>query len=183
MVLQAIYEKCQDYYDQIPADTLPKMVKSALYTFTVTFIFSKKIPTEPYNLGRPLFAASVASLASLVYALTTPLFNMIFVEERLQFHRECIKQVVNIILTSVLVHYFTATKINVLALPLLGSLSVNLIKSLFDTIPSVAETWSNDPVFADEIRELYKNWGIDAPAGTSSIFLNFGIFPAIGFNE
>jgi hypothetical protein len=183
MVFQAIYEKCQDYYDQIPADTLKKMAISAVSTFTVTFIFSKKIPTEPYNLGRPLFAAGVATLASLVYALTTPLFNMIFEEERLQFHRECTKQVVNIALNSILVSYFTASKINVLALPLLGSLSINLIKSLFDVVPSVAETWFNDPVFADELREIYKDWGVDAPAGTSSVFINFGIFPAIGFVE
>ena len=183
MVLDAIYDKCQDYWDQIPDDTLPKMAKSALFTFTVTFVFSKKIPTEPYNLGRPLFAAGVATLASLIYALTTPIFNMIFGDDRFQLHLEFIKQVVNIALSSLLISYLTAGKINVLALPLIGSLSINLIKSLVDFIPFAAENWFNDPVLADEIREIYKKWWIDSQVGTSSVFINFGIFPAIGLTE
>lgn len=183
MVLQVIYDKCQEYYDQIPDDTLPKMAKSALYTFSITFIFSKKMPTEPYNLGRPLFAASVATLASFVYALTTPLFNMIFSDDRIQVQRELIKQIVNIALTSVIVNYFTPTKINVLALPLIASLSINLLKSMADLVPSVAENWFDDAAFAEVARDLYKQWGIDAPNGSSSVFINFGIFPAMGLTE
>lgn len=178
-----IMDKCGEYYVQIPEDTVPKMAKSALYTFTATFVFSKKVPTEPYNLGRPLFAACVAALASLIYALTTPIFNMIFGDDRLLFHREFIKHIVNITLTSLLVSWLGASKINVIALPLLESFSVNLAKSFLDIIPLTAESWFHDQVLADEMRELYKQWGIDATPGTSSVFINFGIFPAIGFHH
>lgn len=199
MVFQAIYskyedyyEKCQEYYAQIPEDTLPKIAQSALFTFTLTFVFSKNIPTEPYNLGRPLFAAAVASLASLIYALTMPLFHMIFngearddfdgMKSHLKLYRELIKQVVNIALTSTLISFWTSYKVNLFALPLVNGLSFNLILSALDTIPQIAENFYGNEELGDEIREFYKQIGLDTEEGRSSVFFNFGIFPAIGLN-
>lgn len=180
MVLQTIKEKCLDFYDQIPREIIPKIAKSAIYTFVITFVFSKKVANEPYHLGRPLFAAGAAALASLIYAVTTPIFNMIFKDDRLLPHTEFLKQIVNITLCSAIFSYATHRKVNLLSLPLVGSVSINLIKSLFEIIPLAAENLFNDKEFAEELRELYKKWSIDCPDGTSSIFINFGIFPALG---
>lgn len=180
MIFQVAYDKCRDYYDQIPDDTFEKMAKSALYTFTATFLFSKRNPLEPYNLSRPLFAGGVAFLASFIYSITTPIFNMIFGDDELLVHREFIKQVVNITLSSAIIGYFTAAKVSLIALPLVGSLSINLIKSIIDLCPIVVEKWFKDKPLAKEIRLLFKDWKIDAPAGTGSVFINFGIFPALG---
>jgi hypothetical protein len=182
VVVGAIYNKCQDYYEQIPEDLFSKMGKSALFTFTITFVFSKQTPGQPYNLSRPLFASGVAALASCIYGLSTPIFNMIFGDERLMFPREVIHQIVNITATSILVNYLNASKVNILALPLVASLSVNLLKSGLDLFPAVAENWFNDPPLADEMRTFFKDWGLDVPDGSSSVFVNFGVFPYLGMD-
>lgn len=182
VIIQYAYGKWQEYCEQIPEDALQKMAKSGLYSFTATFLFTKRTTLEPCNLARPLFAGGVAFLASLIYTLTNPIFNMIFGDDSLLAHREIIKQVVNITLTSAAVAYFGASKVNVYALPLLGSLSMNLIKSLIDLIPTAAEYIWKDKQVAAELREWFKEWHIDAPAGSGSVFVNFGIFPSVGLS-
>lgn len=183
MYLQAAKEKWQEYCEQIPEDTLPKMAKSALYSFTGAFLFVKRIPLEPYNLGRPLFAGGVAFLASLIYSLTTPIFNMAFGDNGLKAHVEFMKQVLNVTLCSAAIGLLGAGKVNVHALPILFSYSINLVKSLIDLIPAGIEHLIKDKPLAAEIREFLKYWKLDAPAGTGSVFINFGIFPSIGMGN
>ena len=150
MVLGAIVNTCQEYYRQFPSDTVPKMCKSALYSFTITFVLVRNPQIgDPFNVARPLLAASVASLASLIYALTNPIFNMIFGDKLLRLHREIIKQIVNVTLSSLLIHYSISSKVNLLALPLIGSVSMNLFKSLFELVPSMVESLFNDETLAD----------------------------------
>ena len=182
-MLDAIRQSCQNYYNGIPADTFSKAGKSALYTFTVTWIWttttvvtSKLTPEHLiFNTGRPLFAAGVALSASLIYSLTAPFFNKIFGDNRMRFHSEIIKQMINTALTSVLINCLTNSKVNLFALPLFGSISMNMFKGIFNTAVDVAECLDQD--FADEVRILFRDWGLSSPDGSGSVFINFGMLP------
>jgi hypothetical protein len=171
-MVNAIFSYCNDYYDQIPPDTLPKVVRSAAYTFTFTCIQSG-LSNSSFNLARPLFAAGAASLASLIYALTVPLFNMAYRDNRVLFQREFVKQYVNMALTSLALEYITTGKVNLVAINLLGSFSCNLMLGIFEMVPTFAD-WIGDPNAANEIRQGLKYMGLDAVPGSSSVFINFG---------
>ncbi len=170
-----VRQKCQNYYDHIPSDTLPKMVRSALYTFGIAFVINQKNFGSPYNMAIPLAAAGMAAVASLIYALTTPIFNMVFGDNRILFHRELIKQLVNISFSSTILNYVTTGKVNLFSLNLLGGFSCNIILGLFEIAPTFVD-WLGATAAANELREEYKYFGIDAEPGSSSVFLNFGLF-------
>jgi hypothetical protein len=172
-MLGAVIQGCQDYYDQIPPDTLPKVAKSAVYTFTLTFLFSNKSKDVAYNnLAAPLFAAGAAALASVIYALTTPFFNMAFRDNRILAHREFAKGIVNLGLTSLALEYITTGKVNLGAMRIFASLSCNLILGGFEMIPTFLD-WIGEPATAHDFREGLKHAGCDAVPGSSSVFINF----------
>ncbi len=106
MALQGIIRTCHGYYKEIPGDSLQKMALSAIGSFTVTYLFLKDVPGQPYNVATPLAAGGVAFLASMVYSLTTPLFNKIFGNKKIGFYQELIKQVITVALTSMAIDYF-----------------------------------------------------------------------------
>jgi hypothetical protein len=175
-MFDAIKQKCDYYYSQLPNDIFPKVVRSALYSFSVCFISFNQNPPVLFNLGRPLIAAGIASLASLIYALTNPIFNIAFGDNRILLHREFIKSVVNIGISSLLINYVTASKVNIFSIVLIVSLSINLLLSVSETIPSTLAWLLNDPHDADELRNWFRWFGIYPEPGSSSVFLNFGNF-------
>lgn len=184
MALRGVFTKCSDYYDQIPPDTIRKIAYSGVFAFTATVVYhaSKKTLTEPYNVTRPLVAAGVAMLASLIYSLTNPLFNKILGNNKITFLGEFMKGCVNVFLTSVAISYLTTSKVNLLALSLLISVPLNLLKGFLELIPYVAESWFDDKDFAELARSLFERCGVDVQPGSSgSIFVNAGSFPSLGF--
>lgn len=169
-----VRQACQNYYDQIPSDTIPKIVKSALYTFTATLILSRAdLANRTVDLARPLLAAGVAAFASLIYALTSPIFNMAFGDNHIVFHREFIKCLATVSLTSLIVHSLTTSKVNSLSIHLITGITINLLKSIPAIIPDMID-WFDGPGQADELRKGFCWLGIDAPPGSSSIFFSMG---------
>ncbi len=163
----------RNYCDQIPSDTFPKVAKSALYTFTATLLMSGNMGTKNINLAHSLFAAGVASLASLIYALINPFFHAAFGDDRVLFHRELIKQVFVAASISVIVDALTVSKVNLLSLKILTGISINLLKGLIESVPSFYD-WVGDHGTADQIRQGYQFLGIDAKPGSSTVFFTLG---------
>lgn len=77
MVLATISQAFQNYYDELPMEIIPTIGKSAIFTFTVSAIFSSRNAEGAFDATRPLLKAGVAALASTIHALLTPLFNKV----------------------------------------------------------------------------------------------------------
>lgn len=168
-MLDAMRQKCQDYYDHIPADTLPAMAKSALFSFSISLIFIDR--RQPWDLTQPLIKGSVAALASCIYSLTAPFFNGAFGDDRHLYHRELLKMGVIISLTTVIYSSLTLGKVSITALPWLKILPWNIVIATFDVVPALFDYI--DPPFAQEARNAYTFLGINSVPGSASIQLVF----------
>lgn len=172
-MFDTIRQKCQEYYDQIPPDTLSKMAKSALFSFSISLILlNKRSPGAPWNLSKPLLNAGVAALASFVYALTAPLFNALFGDKHLRFHREIMKNLVVVTLTSTFVNYLTTSKVNFAAFNFVAFLPSNVVISGLDLLPTAADFISAHGL-AQACRDGYQYLGLDALSGSSSTYIAF----------
>lgn len=168
-MLDAMRQKCQDYYDQIPADTLPVIAKSALFSFSISLILIDR--TKPYDLTQPLIKGGIAALAACIYSLTAPFFNGAFGDNRHLYHRELLKMFVIVSLTTVIYNSLTIGKVSITALPMLTILSWNVIIASFDAAPAIIDHM--DPAAAQEIRKVYTFLGINSVPGSGSIQLVF----------
>jgi hypothetical protein len=182
IMFDAISKKCTEYYNQIPSDTFSKMGRSAIYSFSATYLFirptTKNYP-DNFNLSICLVSAGLAALASLIYALTNPLFNMIFGDNRHLVHREFMKWFVNIGISTILFQYATAAKVNLLSVYLLINIPSNLFLSAFESIVVFIE-WCGDQNEANRMRQAFRSFGLYPEPGSSSSFINFGRFPFAG---
>ena len=170
---------CQSYYDDLPDNTLQTVGKSALLSFSLSLMFKDKLVGE-INLSQPLASAEIASLASLIYSLTNPIFNKIFGDNNLHFHRELIKAFVNMAIASTLVMYITAGKVDFAAFQWLSGLPVNLIFGQLNDIPTLMDwiegmTFPNfnpqDPnTSGNRIRILASHFGLNAVPGAGSVY-------------
>lgn len=177
-MLDSIRQICQGYYDELPTDNLRNAGKSAVYSFALSLFFKSEIflslnprvseSIGPYNIVQALFNAKVAALASLIYALTTPFFNKIFGDNRIQLHREITKHIINQTLTFIAVSFFTTAKVNMLAIPVLCMISSNLIVSYAEASFSFMEWW-NPRMRAP--RGLVQGTILQARPGAGSIYL------------
>lgn len=168
-MLSAIMQKCYDYYDEIPADTGPKIIKSALYSFTAVWFYHNARQKIFHNIERPLMTAGQAALASLIYALTVPLFNYAFGDDRIVYHREVIKMIVIDVLTSVIVNYLTTGKVNLLSITVFHGLTWNLILGAFETCADFLDWVGQDGNIS---RDLARKVGLAMVPGSSSVFLS-----------
>lgn len=175
-MLDAIKQTCQDYYDDLPPEALRKIAKSALYTFTASLWFARgkdlyvNVPRDPYNIARPLFNAGTVALASLIYTLTTPMFNKIFGDKDILLPREIMKHIVNLTLTAVVISYLTTPKVNMAALTILGMFSSNLLASYIDISIRFCD-WL-DPRGGAGVRRMVQWVGLQTQPGSASIYLN-----------
>ena len=78
MSISAIKQACTDYYYELPDAVLPTVAKSGFYTFAVAVFFSASTADGKIDIALPIVKAGVASLASAIHAVATPLFNRIF---------------------------------------------------------------------------------------------------------
>lgn len=171
-MLDAIRRKCLSYYHQIPSNTFQAAGKSALYSFTVVLIYIPK-DSDEVDLICPLISASNAAMASLIYSLATPLFNVIFGDNSIHLDRELIKGVITVISTSIVLNYFTTGKVHFSAINKIPMLPMHVGSSLFDLIPSLCDKLRlND--LANCHREVYQDLGIQVAPGSGSVFLAFG---------
>lgn len=167
-----LFDTCRGYYSDIPADTMLKVSKSALYSFGFTAILMKYRTDQPINLMRPLANAGLAALSSLIYSLITPLFNFAFEDNRLVFHRELIKHYIVQCTSAIVACFLIGSKINLLAVPLIESIPVNLFKSFFEYLSTMHE-FAGDPATASHLRQKVKQMGLDITTESGSLFILF----------
>ncbi len=171
-MIQAIGDICHYYYDNIPSDTFQTVCKSAIYSYTFSVLLANK-PAQweaGINLALPLASAGVAALASLIHALTTPLFNAIFGDKEVYVHREWIKQFTNMTIKTGIVAYLTSTKVSFVAHNL-GPPSFHLLTSLCKCIPDAYDrTGLND--LADKARAFFRTIHLYPEAGSNAIYLD-----------
>ena len=83
-MLDAAIQSVQDYYNEIPDNTMVCVGTSAVFSFVVAIIthkgtsIAKVFQSSLEDFRRPLFAATCAAMASLIHGLMTPFFNRIF---------------------------------------------------------------------------------------------------------
>lgn len=178
-MLNAVWTKCQDYYDDLPQGTLHSVVRSAFFSFVATLIYTPELkPASLAELARPAAAAAVAATASLIYALTTPLFHYIFGDKDVKFEREFIKNIITVTLTGLLfIRFISYQKTHLVGVKFFGPISANLIKSMLDNTPRFMD-WSIGPSQeAQAIRAFFNRYGLGVDPEANSAFYSFN-FPA-----
>ena len=120
-MIDTVWTKCQDYYDQIPRDTLPAVGLSLLASFAVNVIYLNRNLLMTKNAAefegvQPAVAALVAGTASLIHALTAPIFDYIFGDNEVKFEREIIKAVCVLSLTYLFLNRIPGIKAHQLAI-------------------------------------------------------------------
>ena len=137
-MLNSVSTMCQHYYNEMPKDTFHKVGRSALFSFTVTLIMANPIicknPATDFSLklAQPLLTGCIAGTASLIHALTTPLFNAIFGDNKVLLHREIVKWGVNVTCVYLLLDRISPIKTHLFFLTFQSTIPVNMIKTLFN---------------------------------------------------
>lgn len=175
-MLHAIKDGYLSYYNQIPADTLPAIGRSAIYSFTFSFITVRsRAPTM--DLTTCLVSAGYAALASTIHALTTPIFNYMFGNQDVYFLQEAAKCWINISLSLTLVSYITTKQINFVAMKYFFGASLVSLTAYFDLFPKALNYLGqqfHDPSLiagAQKIRDVLKTLGLDSQAGVNAVYL------------
>lgn len=166
-MLDTIKQTCRGYYDELPTGTVPAIAKSAFYSFVVVSLFIDK--TKPYDIVQPLVKAGVAVLATCIYSLTAPFFNLIFGDNRHLWHRELLKLFVLIPATAIAYQGLTTGKVALTALPRIATIPWNYILASLDLIPTLGEIL--DPQTGQEIRKVYAWLGVNIVPGSASLIL------------
>jgi hypothetical protein len=165
-----VINSCQFYYDHLPHDIVQTVSKSALYSFTIALVISNKSArADSFNLLIPITSAGIAALASVVHAILTPLFDGIFGDRKVQFHREFIKWFCVSACTSVIVNKLSINKIDLVALHFFLPASVNFMKSNCGASLEFMECV--DPQAANKLRDILRPWGVLPEEGSNSIYL------------
>ncbi len=169
-VFEAIKQTCQTYYNELPNNIPRTVCQSAIYSFTISMVISNLRPSLP-EIGRPLAAAGIAALASLVHALTTPFFNYLFGDQNANFFRETVKFTFNTTLVHLL---FNSTTYKVNLITVHGNwfvpMGMNFLKSSFKLIPDLVD-FLGEPQVANQIRTIYRRLGLEIPLGANSTYI------------
>ncbi len=174
-MFQAIKDGFQNYYNQIPNETLSAIGRSAVYSFTYSFFLGRHV--NPLNLTTPLVSAGYAALASTIHAVTTPIFNYMFGNQDVYFIQEFAKLCISISLSLSLVSYATTKQINITALKQFQGLNFTALAAYFDLIPRmincVGQQIQAPPMIAvaQYIRDALKAVGLDPQAGVNAVYL------------
>lgn len=171
-MIQAFGNACHYYYDNLPSDTFQTVCKSAIYSYTFSVLWANDMRKweAGINLALPLASAGVAALASLIHALTTPLFNAVFGDKEVYFHREWIKQFTNMTIKAGVIAYFTSTKVN-FVVHNLGPPSFHLATSLLKCLPDMYD-WIGLDDLANQFRTLFRTLHLYPEAGSNAIYLD-----------
>lgn len=172
-MLDGIKQIAQDYYDQIPNNTLRTIGKSAFFSFCASVFIegtgiNKTLTMSLYD--RPLMAAGLAAVAAFVHALLTPIFNALFENKReVRFLQEVIKHAIEVSIMRLCVYNVTAQKVNLLGENGFDFTSVNLLKSMCHIGPDFISLF--DPITSLKISQFLDQWGINTPDGENTTFI------------
>jgi uncharacterized membrane protein YbhN (UPF0104 family) len=112
----SIGQFCKNYYDQIPLYTFKTAACSAAITFAICITVVRGPSYPRVDLSRAGSAATIAVVATLIHALTTPLFNYIFDTNGQSFngYKELCRFFINVGFTQILINHTTPFKIGLL---------------------------------------------------------------------
>jgi hypothetical protein len=132
-MLDNIRQMGQFYYDNLPDNSIKAIGCSALCSFTVTAIFGKG-SDGVLDLSRPLIAAAIASTASLIHALITPIIEYFWPSNpNWKLTQELIKQTVSVVTTSALINAQSSST-DATKFVVYGALSSNWVRALFGNL-------------------------------------------------
>jgi hypothetical protein len=131
----------------MPEQTLQTIGISAVYTFTYHLLTMPVVKGRGYevNLLKPIMAAAAASLASLIHALTTPIFTFIFGDNQVTFCRQGIKSISAILSTDAILSYSSTRRVNLVAFQVNPYLAVDMMKAAISDIICAVD-WINTHV-------------------------------------
>lgn len=129
MVLAAVRQAADSYYQALPERVFSTVAKSAIYTFSAAILFTVS-REKGIDLLRPLAKAAAAAVASLIHALMTPLFNKIFETQKAESLHELAKMGVVEILASAVVEFAMTSKVNLAAFRFIPCISSNWFYSI-----------------------------------------------------
>ncbi len=113
MIVNLIHNGIKSYYMQLPVNTGPSICRSALYSFAASFIILKTNSSRATaNLTRPLVLSGVAATASLMHALTTPIFNYIFENQDMKWTQETFRFIFTFTMIQLALNHPSSSKIN-----------------------------------------------------------------------
>lgn len=169
-MFDTIRQTCRTYCHQIPANFIKKASQSAVYSFAATYVYVSMESENSDQVPKALISASTAAGASLIYSLTTPLFNALFEDNQITLGREFLKNAVAIGSTTMVWEHFTTRNENEILMSKPSLHSVNAYLAFLDTIPRLCE-WAGEKEVAALNRKLYKTLGIQVKPGSGSLFI------------
>lgn len=176
-MLDAVWTHCQNYWDEIPQETLRSVGKSALISFSVTLLVTSKgfstfmKPDGVIEFAQPAAAAVMAGTATLIQALMTPFFNAVFGDREVKFEREMLKMVVNITCTYMVLKNVSALKTYLPMLFFHRTFPLNLFLAEFDLFPRFIDLF--DKTSGNEIREGLKMLGANVDKDAPGAYYTF----------
>ncbi len=135
MVFTAASQPFVAYYDALPQKTLETVAQSALFSFSAT-LFLTSTMNGKVDMTAPLINAAVASLASTIHALMTPLFDKIFNSSQLNWMHEFAKSSVVGFLASSIASYALTSKVDLTAFKFFYLISANSLLTLWMNAPN-----------------------------------------------
>ena len=174
-MLNGIQTACSNYYQEIPANSLQAICRSAIFSFVASLIIANQPHQTAVNFARPIMAASVGALASTINALTAPFFNWMFGNKEYRIYQEAIRMFVDLSIAQNLINFGTTNKVNLFA----PHLAAKIVKyfcfshNVFIKIP-LAFPAAVCSIFSDSYAGRYKNYfyhnGIDIENAIPSIY-------------
>lgn len=170
-----ISQFCQNYYDQIPDDSLKTIAFSGVLSFVAeVFVITLSSPTnQTPNLTRSAFAFSIAVVAASIHAITTPIFNYLFDNPKHEFngYQEYIQILVDITLTHVLINHTTSINL-ITAMNLQNGNFIILPSNILKSSTDIGLRLLNllDPTVSADLRHMIEDIGMDFNSNTTPIY-------------
>ncbi len=178
-MFDAIKRGCQYYCDNIPNNTIHTVCKSALYSFTITFIMANgsykqrvDLVTKealPLELTRPYLAAAVAAIASTIHAFMTPFFHLACGDKEIKLHREIAKGMVVSALTYHLTASMAVFKAHWIAVSAFDMVPFNVIGSIINSYKDFIK-WIDPQIDFAWLDKIQNVLGLDPQAGDNSAY-------------
>ena len=177
-MLDTVWTHCQNYWDEIPQETLRSVGKSALISFSVTLLvttrgFSTFIkPDGVIEFAQPAAAAVIAGTATLIQALMTPFFNAVFGDREVKFERELLKMVVNITCTYLVLKNVSELKTYLPMLLFNRTFPLNVFLAELDLAPRLIDLF--DKTRGNAVREdFFKVLGVNVDKDAPGAYYTF----------
>lgn len=177
MFIDTISNCIHSYYASLPRNTGAAAARSALYTFTASLLAVNPWG-QAIHLTRPLCMGGVAALASLIHALTVPLFNRLFGYDEVKWYQEGIKIVINVTLIHALFKTSAMLKVDWMSRYVFHKAPLYLFSTTMSSFAGDLSTlilnWTvgwKDEAFPHHYKQWLRGRGVDFNARSSATYL------------